>query len=374
MLSRALTASSSAARAVFLSAVDSAPRSAAAVLAIATVASAVPKTHARAITAMAALRAVPHISLATFLACANSAIPLPASQPLPCLVGPTLPLVAARNRTRAHASAHPSEFREPQAQEAWRRPCVPATPLFVKHPRVGVLRFTRPGGHARCSRSSRGPRTQAGSEPLPRGAPPAGRRPSVARGKRGRRRTNSVPVCARGLVGPPFVSGLHDLIGRQRHGGRTHAGTTIKRPRGPNARRRHRRRPPPHRACANRGAHYGHGRGHRNAARAAAGVRDDDERGVKSELGTRLECWVARRTSRVRQRGQRFTRAQPRHGAPHAWPSERPPGRHAGHAPANSQTPRLARPRERNVARESGSGADNTTARTAPAVTRAGQG
>ncbi|CCD18495.1 hypothetical protein, conserved in T. vivax [Trypanosoma vivax Y486] len=75
MLSRALTASSSAARAVFLSAVDSAHAPPAAVLAIATVASAVPKTHARAITAMAALRAVPHISLATFLACANSSIP-----------------------------------------------------------------------------------------------------------------------------------------------------------------------------------------------------------------------------------------------------------------------------------------------------------
>ncbi|CCD20528.1 hypothetical protein, conserved in T. vivax [Trypanosoma vivax Y486] len=75
MLSRALTASSSAARAVFLSAVDSAHAPPAAALAIATVASAVPKKHATPITAMAAFVAVPHISLATFLSCANSAIP-----------------------------------------------------------------------------------------------------------------------------------------------------------------------------------------------------------------------------------------------------------------------------------------------------------
>ncbi|KAH8620161.1 hypothetical protein ERJ75_000092800 [Trypanosoma vivax] len=129
-------------------------------------------------------------------------------------------------------------------------------------------------------------------------------------------------------------------------------------------------------ACANRGSTlrpWSANSGMR-LARTQGSVTTTNA-GVKSELETRLEYWGGEGgTSRVRQRGQRFTRAQPRHGAPHAWPSERPPGRHAGHAPANSQTPRLARPRERNVARESGSGADNTTARTAPAVTRAGQG
>ncbi|KAH8604845.1 hypothetical protein ERJ75_001677500 [Trypanosoma vivax] len=101
-------------------------------------------------------------------------------------------------------------------------------------------------------------------------------------------------MCAR-VSGSTFVSGLRDLIGRQRHGGphaRRHDHRATAR-----AQRPAKTAPAPTatpRRARTGGAHYGHGRRHRNAARAAAGSVTTTNAGVKSELETRLEYWGGR--------------------------------------------------------------------------------
>ncbi|KAH8604841.1 hypothetical protein ERJ75_001677800 [Trypanosoma vivax] len=155
---------------------------------------------------------------------------------------------------------------------------------------------TRPGGHARCSRSSR--RGRATQQRLV-GASPARcascRSPAQRRSREARSQAHQQCSCMCARVSGSTV--------RQRLA-RPHRTTAHG---GPHARRHDHRAtaraqrpaktPPAHRhteACANRGAHYGHGRRTAECGSRGAGSVTTTNAGVKSELERALSAGVAR--------------------------------------------------------------------------------